>query len=118
MAKSLNSRKRVRRDFRRIDTVAPMPNLIEVQKSSYDKFLDLGAPIETRQKTGLWDVFKSVFPSKDFAGKGELEFVAYDLEAPKYDVEECRQRGMTFSAPLKVTLRLVVWDIDEQTGAR
>ena len=118
MAKSLNSRKRVRRDFGRIENVAPMPNLIEVQKSSYDKFLELGAPLDVRQKSGLWDVFKSVFPIKDFAGKGELEFVAYDLEAPKYDVEECRQRGMTFSAPLKVTLRLVVWDIDEQTGAR
>ncbi|MBM3513336.1 MAG: DNA-directed RNA polymerase subunit beta [Alphaproteobacteria bacterium] len=118
MAKSLSNRKRIRRDFGRIETVAPMPNLIEVQKSSYDKFLELGAPLETRQKSGLWDVFKGVFPIKDFAGKGELEFVAYDLEAPKYDVEECRQRGMTFSAPLKVTLRLVVWDIDEQTGAR
>ena len=69
-------------------------------------------------KSGLWDVFKSVFPIKDFAGKGELEFVGYDLEAPKYDVEECQQRGLTFSAPLKVTLRLVVWDVDEETGAR
>ncbi|MCB2107446.1 MAG: hypothetical protein KDE14_07085, partial [Rhodobacteraceae bacterium] len=118
MSKSLTSRKRVRRDFGRIPTVAPMPNLIEVQKSSYDKFLQPGAPLDVRQQSGLWDVFKSVFPIKDFAGKGELEFVAYDLEAPKYDVEECRQRGMTFSAPLKVTLRLVVWDVDEETGAR
>jgi len=118
MAKSLSSRKRIRRDFGRISIVAPMPNLIEVQKSSYDKFLQPGASLETRQKSGLWDVFKSVFPIRDFAGKGELEFVAYDLEPPKYDVEECRQRGMTYSAPLKVTLRLVVWDIDEETGAR
>ncbi|MDX2222122.1 MAG: DNA-directed RNA polymerase subunit beta [Rhodospirillaceae bacterium] len=118
MGKSLASRKRVRRDFGRIPTVAPMPNLIEVQKSSYDKFLQPGAPLDVRQRSGLWDVFKSVFPIKDFSGKGELEFVGYDLEAPKYDVEECRQRGMTFSAPLKVTLRLVVWDVDEETGAR
>ena len=118
MAKSLNGRKRVRKDFGRIPVVAPMPNLIEVQKSSYDKFLQSNSPLDVRQKSGLWDVFKSVFPIKDFAGKGELEFVAYELEAPKYDVEECQQRGMTFSAPLKVTLRLVVWDIDEDTGAR
>src|ERR1700761_5467915 len=118
MAKGLNGRKRIRKDFGRIPVVAPMPNLIEVQKSSYDKFLQANAPLDVRRKSGLWDVFKSVFPIKDFSGKGELEFVAYDLEAPKYDVEECQQRGMTFSAPLKVTLRLVVWDIDEDTGAR
>src|ERR1700748_1486371 len=118
MTKSLNSRKRVRKDFGRIPVVAPMPNLIEVQKSSYDKFLQANSPLDVRQKSGLWDVFKSVFPIKDFSGKGELEFVAYELEPPKYDVEECQQRGMTFSAPLKVTLRLVVWDIDEDTGAR
>jgi DNA-directed RNA polymerase subunit beta len=118
MAKSLNGRKRVRKDFGRIPVVAPMPNLIEVQKSSYDKFLQSNSPLDVRQKSGLWDVFKSVFPIKDFAGKGELEFVSYELEPPKYDVEECQQRGMTFSAPLKVTLRLVVWDIDEDTGAR
>src|SRR4051812_1171292 len=118
MAKALNGRKRVRKDFGRIPVVAPMPNLIEVQKSSYDKFLQASAPLDVRQRSGLWDVFKSVFPIKDFSGKGELEFVAYELEPPKYDVEECQQRGMTFSAPLKVTLRLVVWDIDEDTGAR
>jgi len=118
MTKSLIGLKRIRKDFGRIPSVAPMPNLIEVQKSSYDKFLQAESPLDVRQKSGLWDVFKSVFPIKDFAGKGELEFVSYELEAPKYDVEECQQRGMTFSAPLKVTLRLVVWDVDEETGAR
>jgi DNA-directed RNA polymerase subunit beta len=118
MTKSLTGRKRVRKSFGRIPVVAPMPNLIEVQKSSYDKFLQASSPLDVRQKSGLWDVFKSVFPIKDFAGKGELEFVSYELEPPKYDVEECQQRGMTYSAPLKVTLRLVVWDIDEDTGAR
>ena len=118
MIKSLIGLKRVRKDFGRIPIVAPMPNLIEVQKSSYDKFLQRESPLKVRQKSGLWNVFKSVFPIKDFAGKGELEFVAYDLEAPKYDVEECQQRGMTYSAPLKVTFRLVVWDVDEETGAR
>ena len=95
-----------------------MPNLIEVQKSSYDHFLQMDTLPEKRTNVGLQEVFKSVFPIKDFSERGTLEFVKYELEQPKYDVEECQQRGMTFAAPLKVTLRLVVWDIDEDTGAR
>ena len=118
MSKSFTGRKWIRKNFGRIPSVAKMPNLIEVQKSSYDTFLRTGASAAEREVSGLQEVFKSVFPIKDFSGKGELEFVAYELEEPKYDVDECRQRGMTFSAPLKVTLRLVVWDVDEETGAR
>jgi DNA-directed RNA polymerase subunit beta len=118
MAKSYTGRKRVRKSFGRIPTVAPMPNLIEVQKSSYDHFLQMDVAPEKRGNVGLQEVFKSVFPIKDFSERGTLEFVRYELEQPKYDVEECQQRGMTFAAPLKVTLRLVVWDIDEDTGAR
>ncbi len=118
MAKSYTGRKRIRRSFGRIPSVAPMPNLIEVQKSSYDHFLQMGVPPEKRENVGLQEVFKSVFPIKDFSGRGTLEFVRYELETPKYDVEECQQRGMTYAAPLKVMLRLVVWDIDEDTGTR
>jgi DNA-directed RNA polymerase subunit beta len=118
MAKSYTGRKRVRKSFGRIPTVAPMPNLIEVQKSSYDHFLQMDVVPEQRASVGLQEVFKSVFPIKDFSERGTLEFVKYELEQPKYDVEECQQRGMTFAAPLKVTLRLVVWDVDEDTGAR
>ena len=118
MANSYTGRKRVRKSFGRIPTVAPMPNLIEVQKSSYDYFLQMNVPPEKRGNVGLQEVFRSVFPIKDFSERGTLEFVKYELETPKYDVEECQQRGMTFAAPLKVTLRLVVWDIDEDTGAR
>ncbi|MBF0333813.1 MAG: DNA-directed RNA polymerase subunit beta, partial [Alphaproteobacteria bacterium] len=118
MAKSFTGRKRVRKSFGRIPSVAPMPNLIEVQKSSYDHFLQMETAPEQRANVGLQEVFKSVFPIKDFSERGTLEFVKYELEIPKYDVEECQQRGMTFAAPLKVTLRLVVWDIDEDTGAR
>jgi DNA-directed RNA polymerase subunit beta len=95
-----------------------MPNLIEVQRSSYDHFLQMDTQPEVRASVGLQEVFKSVFPIKDFSERGTLEFVKYELEQPKYDVEECQQRGMTFAAPLKVTLRLVVWDVDEDTGAR
>ncbi len=118
MVKSFTGRKRVRKSFGRIPSVAPMPNLIEVQKSSYSQFLQLGVPAAKRTESGLQEVLKSVFPIKDFSGHGELEFVKYELDEPKYDVDECIQRGMTYSAPLRVTLRLVVWDIDEDTGAR
>src|SRR5579871_4757643 len=118
MAKSYTGRKRVRKSFGRIPSVAPMPNLIEVQKSSYDHFLQMDTLPEARNNVGLQEVFRSVFPIKDFSERGTLEFVKYELETPKYDVEECQQRGMTYAAPLKVTLRLVVWDVDEDTGSR
>jgi DNA-directed RNA polymerase subunit beta len=95
-----------------------MPNLIDVQRASYEAFLQMNVRPDSRTQTGLQEVFKSVFPIDDFAGRGRLEFVDYELEEPKYDVEECIQRGMTYAAPLKVTLRLIVWDVDEDTGAR
>jgi DNA-directed RNA polymerase subunit beta len=118
MATSFTGKKRIRKSFGRIPEVAPMPNLIEVQKSSYDHFLQMGVLPEARTGVGLQEVFKSVFPIKDFSERAQLEFVRYELEVPKYDVEECQQRGITFAAPLKVTLRLVVWDVDEDTGSR
>src|SRR3954468_7920157 len=118
MAQSFTGRKRIRKSFGRIPEVAPMPNLIEVQMSSYEHFLQMDVVPEQREPTGLQEVFRSVFPIKDFSERSQLEFVKYELELPKYDVEECQQRGMTFAAPLKVTLRLVVWDVDEATGAR
>ena len=118
MAISFNGQKRIRRSFGRIPEVAPMPNLIEVQRSSYDHFLQMGVPAEQRGNVGLQEVFKSVFPIRDFSERAQLEFVRYELETPKYDTDECQQRGITYAAPLKVTLRLVVWDVDEDTGAR
>jgi DNA-directed RNA polymerase subunit beta len=118
MTKSFTGRKRIRKTFGRIPEVAPMPNLIEVQKSSYDHFLQMDVLPEQRTSVGLQEVFKSVFPIKDFSDRARLEFVRYELEQPKYDVEECQQRGITFAAPLKVTLRLVVWDVDEDTQSR
>ena len=118
MAKSFTERKRIRKDFGRIRAVAPMPNLIEVQKSSYDAFLQIHTQIEDREASGLQEVFKSVFPISDFSERGTLEFVSYELEQPKYDVEECHQRGLTYASPLRLTLRLIVWDIDADTGNR
>ena len=118
MSQAFTSRMRIRKTFGRIPEVAPMPNLIEVQKSSYDAFLQMEGPAEKRKQVGLQEVFSTVFPIRDFSNRAQLEFVKYELEPPKYDVEECMQRGMTYAAPLKVTLRLVVWDIEEETGAR
>ena len=118
MAKSFTGRKRIRKSFGRIPEVAQMPNLIEVQRSSYDHFLQMDVPVAKRADLGLQEVFKSVFPIGDFSGKATLDFVQYELEQPKYDVEECQQRGITFAAPLKVTLRLSVFDIEEDTGLK
>ncbi|OYQ37893.1 DNA-directed RNA polymerase subunit beta [Niveispirillum lacus] len=118
MAKSFTGRKRIRKSFGRIPEVTRMPNLIEVQRSSYDHFLQMDVAPEKRAVLGLQEVFKSVFPIKDFSERAVLDFVRYELEQPKYDVEECQQRGMTFAAPLKVTLRLTVFDIDEDTGLK
>jgi DNA-directed RNA polymerase subunit beta len=118
MAQSFTGRKRIRKSFGRIHEVAQMPNLIEVQMSSYEQFLKSATLEGEPADVGITEVFKSVFPIRDFAEKAQLEYVEYELEEPKYDVEECQQRGMTFAAPLKVTLRLVVWDVDEDTGSR
>lgn len=115
---TFTGRKRVRKFFGHIKEVAEMPNLIEVQKASYDQFLMVDEPTGGRLDEGLQAVFRSVFPISDFSGTSMLEFVRYEFEQPKYDVDECRQRGMTFAAPLKVTLRLIVFDIDEETGAK
>ena len=118
MAQTFTGRKRVRKFFGKIEEVAEMPNLIEVQKASYDQFLLVKEPHGGRPDEGLQAVFRSVFPISDFSNTAQLEFVRYEFELPKYDVDECRQRGMTYAAPLKVTLRLIVFDIDEETGAK
>ena len=118
ITQTFTPRKRIRKSFGRIPEVAPMPNLIDVQRSSYEGFLQMHIAPDSRTNTGLQEVFRGVFPIDDFAGRGRLEFVYYELEDPKYDVEECIQRGMNYAAPLKVILRLIVWDLDEDTGAR
>ncbi|MGR3792375.1 DNA-directed RNA polymerase subunit beta [Vannielia sp. SX4] len=118
MATTLLGHKRFRRYYGKIREVLEMPNLIEVQKSSYDLFLKSGDQPAPTDGEGIMGVFQGVFPIKDFNETAVLEFVKYELEKPKYDVEECQQRDMTYSAPLKVTLRLIVFDVDEDTGAK
>ena len=118
MANTFLGQKRLRRYYGKIREVLEMPNLIEVQKSSYDLFLNSGDQPDPSDGEGIMGVFQSVFPIKDFNETAVLEFVKYELERPKYDVDECQQRDMTYSAPLKVTLRLIVFDVDEDTGAK
>jgi DNA-directed RNA polymerase subunit beta len=118
MAQAAIGQKRIRRYYGKIREVLEMPNLIEVQKSSYDLFLRSGDAPQPSDGEGIQGVFQSVFPIKDFNETAVLEFVKYELEKPKYDVDECMQRDMTYAAPLKVTLRLIVFDFDEDTGAK
>ncbi|GMG84787.1 DNA-directed RNA polymerase subunit beta [Paralimibaculum aggregatum] len=118
MGEMYSGRKRLRKFFGKIREVAELPNLIEVQKRSYDYFLESGDQGQPIDGDGLQGVFQSVFPIKDFNETAVLEFVRYELEAPKYDVEECQQRDMTYAAPLKVTLRLIVFEVEEDTGAK
>src|SRR6187399_2877076 len=118
MASLIQKNFRARKSFAKLKQVIEIPNLIDIQKRSYDKFLQIDIPVDKREDIGLQGVFKSVFPIKDFSETSSLEFVSYNLEKPKYDVDECRARGMTFAAPIKVVIRLVVWDVNEETGVQ
>src|SRR6187401_1352262 len=118
MATVIQGNFRVRKNFAKITKIIDIPNLIDIQKQSYEKFLQKDITPDQREDIGLQGVFKSVFPIKDFSVTSSLEFVSYNLEKPKYDVDECRARGMTFAAPIKVVIRLVVWDVNEETGVQ
>src|SRR5580700_4421565 len=108
----VTSNLRLRRSFGKIKKIIDIPNLIEIQKRSYEEFLQADVGADQREDKGLQSVFKSVFPIKDFNETASLEFVSYELGTPKYDVEECHQRGMTFAAPIKVKIQLVIWDVE------
>lgn len=108
--------RRIRKVFGDIHEVVQMPNLIEVQRESYEQFLRSDASIG--YVSGLEKTLRSVFPIRDFAGTAELDFVNYELEPPKFDTDECRQRGITYAAPMRVTLRLIVFEVDPDTDAR
>ncbi len=109
---------RFRRKFGQIGEITQIPHLLEIQRLSYEKFLQGEPGPEERMESGLHGVFRSVFPIKDFNETASLEFVSYTLGEPNYTVEECHQRGMTYAAPLKVTIQLVLWDVDPRTEAR
>ncbi len=118
MNQSITEVLRTRKSFSKIEKIIDIPNLIEVQIQSYKNFLQKVVKPEARQNIGLQKVFMSVFPISDFSGTASLEFVSYSFDIPKYDVHECKERGMTYSAPIRVVVRLVIWDVDEITGAK
>jgi DNA-directed RNA polymerase subunit beta len=119
MSRLLANNYRFRRSFGKTPTVMEVSNLIEIQRTSYMAFLQPDTPPEDRRDDqGLQSVFRSVFPIEDFGQRASLQFVSYELEPPKYDEDECRERGMTFSAPVKVWVRLVVWDVDSENNTR
>ena len=110
--------KKIRKSFGKIPLVTSLPNLVEVQKRSFDSFLQLKTDPEKRDNIGLHSIFKSVFPIHDYAERATVDYVSYNLGVPKYDVEECSQRGMTYGTPLLVNFRLIIWDIDEIAGTK
>ena len=118
MALSFTAKKRIRKSYGQLSETVLMPNLIEVQRSSYEQFLQMHTLVDKRDQDGLEAVFKSVFPIKDFSDRATLEYISYEFEQPKFDVQECMQRDLNFAAPLKVKLRLIVFETDEETGAK
>jgi DNA-directed RNA polymerase subunit beta len=108
----------IRKNFAEIKSHLELPNLIDIQRSSWDKFLQAFTEPDKRTNVGLQGVFKSVFPIKDYNETASLEFVSYTLDKPKYDVDECRSRGMTFAAPIKVVVQLVLWDRDKSPESK
>ncbi len=118
MAYSIANNPLLRKHFAEIKKIIDIPNLIDIQKNSYKRFLQAELPPSARQNIGLEAVFRSVFPIRDFSETCSLEYVSYVLGTPKYDVDECHQRGMTFAAPMKVRVRLVSWDVDKESGVQ
>ena len=113
----INSKK-IRKSFGKIPLVTSLPNLVEVQKRSFDNFLQLRVDPDKKEDTGLHAIFKSVFPINDYTERATVDYVSFDIGIPKYEVDECSQRGMTYGAPLLVNFRLIIWDIDEIAGTK
>ena len=109
---------RFRKNFGHIEKIIDIPNLMDMQKQSYERFLQVGSDPDRRETVGLQGVFKSVFPIRDFSGLSSLEFVRYSFGEVKYDEAECLQRGMTYEVPMKITVRLIVYDLDKDTGSQ
>jgi DNA-directed RNA polymerase subunit beta len=118
MSTALTHEYRVRKSFGKIFKIIDIPNLIQMQKESYDLFLQKDVPPESRVERGLQEVFKSVFPIEDFSGTASLEFVQFSFGEVKYEVDECLARGMTYEAPVKIVVRLVVYDVDKEANTR
>lgn len=110
--------KNIRKDYSKIQSIISIPHLIDIQQKSYKKFLQLDVEPEKRKNAGLQAIFNSIFPITDFNNTCSLEFIRFDLDKPKYDVAECKIRGTTYGAAMRITVRLVVYDVDEETKAK
>ncbi|RPH49833.1 MAG: DNA-directed RNA polymerase subunit beta [Desulfobacteraceae bacterium] len=115
MSERLSAKKRLRKNFGKIQRIVEIPDLIGMQRESYRRFLQIDVPPEKREDIGLQSVFKSVFPIKDFTGSASLEFVSYRFGEIKHGVAECIHRGMTYEIPVRITVRLVVYDVNKET---
>ena len=115
---SFTEKKSIRKNFGRLKETISIPNLIEVQKKSYQQFLASSYSNKSNLQKGLDKVFKSIFPIEELSDKATLEYLSFRLDKPKFNVEECRQRDLTFSSALKPTLRLVIYDIDQDTNTK
>jgi len=118
MQLSFTEKKSIRKNFGKLKETLSIPNLIEVQKKSYSQFLSTGETEQGNIEKGLVKVFKSIFPIEELSDKASLEYLSFRLEKPKFNVEECRQRDLTYSSALKPTLRLVIYDIDVETNTK
>lgn len=119
MSRSLTERKRFRKNLGRAKEIIKVPDLISLQKLSYESFIQASVKDpDARENKGLQEVFKSIFPIKDYAGKAELDFCSYEFDEPKYYEDECRKKGLVYAAPLRAKFRLIVWDVNEETGAK
>ena len=118
MELSFTEKKSIRKNFGKLNETLSIPNLIEVQKRSYSQFLESDVESKSSLRKGLRKVFTSIFPIEELSDKATLEFLSFRLEKPKFDVDECRQRDLTYSSSLKPTLRLVVYDIDHETNTK
>ena len=118
MQLSFTEKKNIRKNFGKLKESLSIPNLIEVQKNSYKELTEYKPDAEQHLIKGFNRVFKSIFPIEDLNDKATLEYISYRLEKPKFDVEECISRGLTYSAALKCTLRLVVYEIDQENNTK
>ena len=118
MELSFTEKKSIRKNFGKLKESLSIPNLIDVQKKSYKQFLTVESIDKSKLQKGLDKVFKSVFPIEELSDKATLEYLSFRLEKPKFDVDECRQRDLTYSSSLKPTLRLVIYDIDQETNTK
>lgn len=112
MAYTFTEKKRIRKDFGKRPSVLTVPNLLATQVNSYQDFLQMAVPADERNAMGLHAAFESVFPIKSHTGMAELQYVSYRLGTPAFDVKECQLRGVTYAAPLRVKMRLVIYDKD------